>query len=461
MSISDVHRGTIMKQEKTQLNSRQKKTLLRTFLIAVGSTLALCVAVIIAGVVIYNNTIAADSVSEVFTELTEEEKVFEKEKQEVSEVNKTIAIFGVDEDEIRTDVILVLNFNTVTNKLKVVSIPRDTKVVWSDKQQRAYSQLTGYSIGISKINEMSAYGRINKNIGNIRDFTIDEIENILKVSIDNYVLINLEAFREIVDAIGGVDMYVPQNMYYVDNYQGLYINLKEGMQHLDGKAAEGLVRYRQYARGDEDRVGVQQLFLKEVAKKVMSQNVSSLAGIVTKLFPYVKTDIKLNDVLNYLDLLNQFSVDNLTFYTVPGEGANYEGVSYYYIDEVALEDMITDVFLDTTVVGEEETDKRLEEEAKEDTVEEAIIDRNVQVAVYNATSVKGIAGRMKDTLQSAGYDVKKVDNYSKSNLQNSIIYAKDKSKANQFLKYIDGADIVQDSSLEYDIEIVVGNESIE
>ncbi|MBP3888677.1 MAG: LCP family protein [Cellulosilyticum sp.] len=449
-----------MEQEKKRLNGRQKKRLLRTFLIAAGVTFALCAIVIIAGIVIYNNTLAADSVSEVVNiELTEEEEIFEEEKEEVSELNKTIAVFGVDEDEIRTDVIFVVNFNTMTNKVKVVSIPRDTKVNWSDKQKRAYNQLTGYSIGVSKINEMSSYGRINKNIGNIRDFTIDEIENILKVSVDNYVVINLEAFREIVDAIGGVDMYVPQNMYYVDNCQGLYINLKEGQQHLDGDAAEGLVRFRQYARGDEDRVGVQQIFLKAVAEKVMSQSVSSLAGIATKLFPYVKTDVKLNEVLDYLDLLNQFNLENLTFYTVPGYGA-YEGkISYYYIDDNALEDMIKEVFLDTTVAGEDPEEGDSSDTKNEE--EEIIIDKSVEIAVYNAAGVKGIAGRMKDTLQSVGYTVKKVANYDETDLSESIIYTKDKAKAAQFLQYVKGADIVEDSSITYDIEIIIGSESVE
>ena len=305
---------------------------------------------------------------------------------------------------------------------------------------------------------MAAYGRINKNIGNIRDFTIDEIENLLKVHIDSYVVINLDAFRELVDAIGGVDMYVPQDMYYKDDCQGLYINLKEGMQHLDSDNAEGLVRFRHYPMGDEARVQVQQTFLKAVAEKVKSQSVSTLAGIATRLFPYVKTDIKLSEVMDYLDILNQFDLSNMSFYTVPGYGASDEGPSYYYIDEEKLEQMVTEVFLDTTVAGEEPT-----ETTSEEPEETATIDMDVSVAIYNATGIKGIAGRYKDKLQDAGYNVVKIDNYKENDLQDSTIYAKDTSKAKQFLEYVSGAEIVEDSSLDYDIEIVVGekNKSVE
>lgn len=448
-----------MEQNNKRFSEKQKKKLLKTFLITVGITLALCAVILIAGVVIYNNTLGAQSVSEVKNvELTEEEKQFEEEKKEVSELNKTIAVFGVDEDEVRTDVIFVVNFNTTTNKVKIVSIPRDTKVYWSDKQRRAYNELTGNDISVSKLNEMAAYGRINKNIGNIRDFTIDEIENLLKVHIDSYVVINLDAFREIVDAIGGVDMYVPQDMYYKDDCQGLYINLKEGMQHLDSDNAEGLVRFRHYPMGDEARVQVQQTFLKAVAEKVKSQSVSTLAGIATRLFPYVKTDIKLSEVMDYLDILNQFDLSNMSFYTVPGYGASDEGPSYYYIDEEKLEQMVTEVFLDTTVAGEEPT-----ETTSEEPEETATIDMDVSVAIYNATGIKGIAGRYKDKLQDAGYNVVKIDNYKENDLQDSTIYAKDTSKAKQFLEYVSGAEIVEDSSLDYDIEIVVGekNKSVE
>ena len=447
-----------MKQGKKQFNRLQKKKLLKTFFIACGTTLTLCILIIVAITMFYNNTVAAGSESQVVIkpeELTEEELVFEEEKHEVSEVNKTIAVFGVDEDEVRTDVIFVVNFNTLTNKVKVVSIPRDTKVFWTDKQQRAYRQLTGNTRTISKLNEMSAYGKINENVGNIRDFTIDEIENILRIHIDNYVVINLEAFKEIVAAMGGVDMYVPQDMYYQDRSQGLYINLKEGMQHLDEEDAEELVRFRSYPRGDEARVEVQQLFLKAVAEKVMNQDIKSLVGMVTRLYPYVKTDIQLNEVLDYLDLLKQFNLSNLTFNIVPGEGASYEGPSYYYIDQEKLAQMIIDVFADTTVAEEPgET-----EVSQSETTEEPIIDKEVSIAIYNATDIKGIAGKYKKLLEEEGYGVEKIDNYNQNDLMDSVIYAKDTKKAEQFKAFISGADIKQNDAIAHDIEIVIGKAS--
>ena len=232
-----------MEQNKKGLTKKQQKKLLKTFGISAGITLVVCVVAIIGVVIAYNNLIWQKPESTFKNEvLSKEEQEKEDDRKERGEINKTIAVFGVDKDETRTDVILVVNFNSMTNKVKVISIPRDTKVTWSERQRSKYKQLTGNSISVTKLNEMSAYGQIYNNPGNIRDFTINEIQNILTVPIDNYVIVNIEAFNKIVDAIGGVEVDVPQRMYYQDTSQNLYIDLQPGPQTLYGKDAEGLVR---------------------------------------------------------------------------------------------------------------------------------------------------------------------------------------------------------------------------
>jgi len=444
-----------MEYGKKGFNKKQKKSLLKTFLVAAGITLGVCCGVIIAGVVVYNNTFHAESVSQVDNlELTEEEQKFEEEKEVHNDINKTIAVFGVDEDEVRTDVIFVVNFNSATGKAKVVSVPRDTKVQWTDKQNRALQQLTGNTRSVSKLNEMSAYGRINQNIGNIKDFTIDELENILKVKIDNYVVINLDAFRAIVDAIGGVDVDVPTNMDYDDSHQNLHIHLKAGYQHLDSHDAEGLVRFRGYLEGDSHRVDVQQIFLKEVARKVLSPEMrGKLPNIVTQMMGYVKTDVKLTEVLDYLGLLDEFDLNDLQFFKVPGVGA-YEGtVSYYFIDDAKLEDMIKEVFYSNN----EETDEQSSDSETND--EEIVIDKSIEIEIYNAAGVKGLATQYKDKMMGAGYNIVKFDNYKETGLEKSTIYAKDKKKALQLQSYVEGAEIVEDRSIDTDVMIVLGKDA--
>ena len=102
-----------------------------------------------------------------------------------------------------------------------MSVPRDTVV------------LTGNG-GIMKINSVYAGGgadgmaRLSKRLGAMLGFELD-----------GYVLVNLEAFRETVDLVDGVEFDVPQDMYYQDPTQNLHIDLKAGKQLLDGEKGHG------------------------------------------------------------------------------------------------------------------------------------------------------------------------------------------------------------------------------
>lgn len=255
------------------------------------------------------------------------------EDQDQAAINLNIAVFGVDKDETRTDVVFVVHFNSETGNTEVLSVPRDTKVIWSQYQKDKAKELERSVHDECKITEMSAYGGIN----NIRYFTVNTLEDMLGIQIDHYVVVNIEAFRKIVDAIGGVEVNVPRRMHYQDKSQGLYIDLEEGLQLLDGEQAEGLVRWRhnndyseQYAEGDVGRIETQQLFLDAFTKKIMSPSIiKSLPRIANILYQSLKTDISLKDLSNYLGYINVFDRSKLSFTTLPGEFIREE--KWYYI----------------------------------------------------------------------------------------------------------------------------------
>ena len=258
------------------------------------------------------------------------------ETAEEGDLNQNIAIFGVDKDGSRTDVIFVINFNTETDAIKVIAVPRDTKVAWTDYQQEKMAELGKGYHEYSKITEMSAYGGLD----NLRYFTVNTLEDIMGIRIDHYAVINIDAFRKIVDAIGGVEVDVPRRMKYTDNYQDLHIDLEPGLQVLNGEQAEGLVRWRhnedyseQYAEGDVGRIETQQIFLKALATKVLTESTpADLLKIATAVYSDLKTDIKLSDIKMYLKYFNQFKSDNITFATLPGEAVR-EDKWYYILDQ--------------------------------------------------------------------------------------------------------------------------------
>ena len=239
-----------------------------------------------------------------------------------------ILICGTDDDGYRTDTIIVAHLNETTHDVALMSVPRDTVV------------LNG-SGGIMKINSVYAGGgadgmaRLSKRLGAMLGFELD-----------GYVLVNLEAFRETVDLVGGVEFDVPQDMYYNDPSQNLHIDLRAGMQTLDGEKAMELVRFRKgYASQDIQRTKVQQEFLRALAKKVLS--VSSLTKIkeLADVFStYVTTDLTVGNMLYFAQSLRNSDFDAMKTYTLEGEGAMINGVSYYPLYAGKLVQVVNESF---------------------------------------------------------------------------------------------------------------------
>lgn len=421
---------------KKKLNKKNKLT--RTFFRAMLGTGLICILAIVSLVGCYNYFLKDEGTSD----KPGKNQGITKKEEKVEKIYKNVAVFGVDKDGYRTDVIFVVNFNSETNKVKVLSVPRDTKVNWSEEQQQSLRDLGKGVRTVSKINEMTAYGGIE----NIRDFTINELERMLGVTIDNYVIVNIDAFNEIVDAIGGVDLYVPQDMYHTDYAGELFIDLKEGQQHLDGDKAEQFVRFRSYPNGDVDRVAAQQIFLKAFADKLLSPStITKIPKLVSILFNSITTDVSLTEIPQYYQYINDFNIENLSFYTLPGEGRYEGGASYFFPDLGALDAVIQEVFFDTVPAGQE--------------AEEIVIDKEVSLTILNGSGITGAAGRARDALTEQGYTIHEVANYETQDVETTMIKAKDETKAKQFLTYYPNAQIIKDETLTTDVQIVLGTDS--
>ncbi|WP_054739455.1 LCP family protein [Cellulosilyticum ruminicola] len=422
------------KSNSSKLKKAQKKKLRKLFIRAIMITLLVCAAVIAVGAVLYNR-IRVDNGAK--------EWGFNKP---LDPINKNVAVFGVDKDGYRTDVIMVMNFNSVTNKVKIVSIPRDTMVNWDEAQRDKLREYTGKYAYTTKINEMSSYSGIEY----IRDFTIEEMEDILDINIDNYVIVTTDAFRELVDAIGGVEVEVPalsdgSGLHYDDNYQDLHIHLEPGIQTLYGKDAEGLVRFRKgYAEGDVGRIKTQQVFLDALADKLLSPSTFiKLPQIASVVFDTVTTDMSLTQMTGYLKYFKNFNRENIAFYIVPGDSEYTNGKWYYIIDDSALPAFRNEVFHDEIPAGEEAA---------------PVIDQSVSIEVLNSTATSGLAASEKEKLENAGYTVSNIGNYTPDILETTVIYAGDLEKAKQFKAYYPNAKLEEDTTLDYDIQIVLGND---
>lgn len=239
-----------------------------------------------------------------------------------------IALLGTDGDGFRTDVNMVASLNLTTKEVHLISVPRDTRVIMTD-DMTAYLEKNGRTVpqangvyGECKLTEVHAYA----GEGNRSTFTVAMLEEILGIDIDYYVKVDLEAFKDIVDAVGGVEFDVQERLYYSDPAQGLYIDLYPGPQLLDGEKAEMLVRFREgYAQKDLKRIEVQQEFLKAFISQVCSSDkiMSNLDSYIKIFMEKVESDMPVATALKYAGYMQEINPASVTTDTIPGEGGAY------------------------------------------------------------------------------------------------------------------------------------------
>lgn len=262
---------------------------------------------------------ANDNASE--NELTDV-SVSEMSKKQSGIIN--VLVLGVDNDGLRTDTIMLVSYDMDKSMVNTLSIPRDTRVYFN----RDYH----------KINAAHAVGGTS--------LSVDVVENLTGIPIDYYVEFTTTAFRDIIDALGGVQFEVDRDMKYSDPVQGLKIDLKAGNQLLDGAKAEQLVRFRKYPEGDIMRVKTQQKFFKElVSQKLNPAIVKDLPKLYRALKDNIKTDISSADILKYVPNLLELSSQNLQMYSLPGDYNDKDyGTSYWICDKTKTKDMVLNVF---------------------------------------------------------------------------------------------------------------------
>lgn len=242
-----------------------------------------------------------------------------------------ILILGGDKVNKNTDTILLANFNSTTGKITLMSIPRDTK-----------AEVKGR---IEKIN--AAYPRGGGKLA------IQSVSKLLNTGIQYYAYIDTSAFRKLIDAVGGVEFYIPQNMDYVDPTQNLYIHLKKGLQRLDGKKAEQFMRFRQYNDhhvtkfydgSDLKRIQAQQAFIREAVKQKANLLLfSKFRDLTSIIFSNLETDMPMDKFLNLFENPQIFSIDNVKIITLPGSTKGGNG--WYYIkDKEETADLIKKYF---------------------------------------------------------------------------------------------------------------------
>lgn len=197
------------------------------------------------------------------------------------------------------DVMLLIKFDPEKKKLVMLSVPRDTR-----------TEIEGH--GIKKINSANTHGG--------PALTAKTVSNLLDgVGIDRYMRINVLGVGKLIDALGGVTVYVPKDMKYQDDSQHLYINLKAGKQHLNGDQALQLLRYRHDENGDIGRIQRQQMVMRALMDQSLNPTtLAQLPKVLDVVKEHIDTNLSVEELLALVGYGARTNRSNMQMLMVPG-----------------------------------------------------------------------------------------------------------------------------------------------
>lgn len=303
-----------------------------------------------------------------------------------------VLLIGADKrkkDKIgRADTMILARVDPKNKKIWMLSIPRDTR-----------AEIDGQ--GAAKINQAYAYGGPEGAIEAVRDLT--------GVPVHHYVQVDFRGFVKAVDALGGVWIDVPVE---IDDYAASSHSYKHRAQHidagyqlLDGEHALTFARARhQFIDQDFSRMKNQQLFFKALADQVARpENITRLPKIVSAIAPYVKTDMKLMDLIRTAQALRDAGAKSVYTATVPGEWRN----PYVWTDEDELDELIdrmnAGVSFDATATPAPST-------KGDAAAAPAKKPADISVTVRNGAGIAGCAKQASSILKAQAFDVGEVGN---------------------------------------------------
>jgi LCP family protein required for cell wall assembly len=326
-----------------------------------------------------------------------------------------ILVMGIDQranedGPWRTDSMMVLTIDPVTMNAGVLSIPRDLWV-----------PIPGY--GEDRINKANFLGDADDYPGGGPALAADTVEYNLGVRIHHYARINFDAFVELVDRIGGIDICVEKEIndpsYPGPNYDYDPLYIPAGCQHFDGEMALKYARTRHSGGGDFDRAKRQQQVIRAVFKQVtqlelLPQLAPQASELWTMLQDSVVTDpgLTLDKIVALANLASQVRPEDIRYGVIDENYTQFWKTPDDQQVLIPLRDRIRElrdyIFTDAPAPASNEPAARLAAEA-------------ATIEVLNGTATEGLAGRTTTFLQQQGVQVMRTDNADRSDYAESLI----------------------------------------
>lgn len=324
--------------------------------------------------------------------------------QEFMSNRTNILLLGIDESEereewgsFRTDTIMLVTIDFSTNDVALISIPRDSYVKIYNSNGELYDELAP----MDKINSAFSSGGGAEKKG--FEYTMNTIEKLLGIPVDQYCAFNMNVVKDVVDAMGGVDYYVDVEV----NMNGRHLDI--GQQHLDGQAVLDYCRQRK-GSSDIARIDRQQRMLEAILNQLKSTNqIVKIPSIYSAVESNLMTNLSFRQISSLALVALRMDMAQLSRYTLDGHANDIYGRSCWCLDVAKLEKLVK------TVWGKNVTlDPEIDEEyilTQIETNRQLIINEyNAGVRAYNKAYT--LLNDYKSMLDKESYDTLK--QYSKA-----------------------------------------------
>ncbi|HAI21265.1 MAG TPA: hypothetical protein DCM14_05150, partial [Clostridiales bacterium UBA8153] len=178
---------------------------------------------------------------------------------------------------------------------------------------------------------------------------VKTVTGFLDVKVHYYVRVDFAGFIRAVDMLGGVEITVPRNMYYVDPVQNLHIDIKAGRQLMDGETALDFIRYRGYASGDIGRIQTQQAFARAFIRKFYELDILwRLPSLAQAILPYVETNMDASAIVALAMQARYVREEGIVMELLPGSSRDVtEGgrLTSYWVAEPVRTSQLVDLLI--------------------------------------------------------------------------------------------------------------------
>ncbi|PAD35241.1 LCP family protein [Terribacillus saccharophilus] len=271
-------------------------------------------------------TSAASAIEKAHVADTRDKSALREEAVDPVEDNVSILFMGVDDSDTRdegnsrSDAMILATFNKKEHSVDLLSIPRDSYVYVPEVDRQ------------TKITHAHAYGGAQASV--------ETVENFLNVPVDYYAEINFNAFMDIIDTLGGIDVEVPYELYEQNSKdQKDAIHLEEGMQELNGEEALALARTRHYDNDIERGKRQQEIIKAMITKASSAGSVFKYDALIQDVGDNLSTSLTFDQIKSFISYgtSNDLKINTLN---LDGTGGKLsDGIWYYQVDPTSLADI--------------------------------------------------------------------------------------------------------------------------